>query len=54
MTRTDTAFPLTLVAPGRWTTLAGPEWSNPGGGLWGGCPGPGEVSEWDGFSPMGR
>jgi hypothetical protein len=36
MTRTDTAFPLTLVAPGRWTTLAGPEWSNPGGGLWGG------------------
>ncbi|HZZ34415.1 MAG TPA: thioesterase family protein, partial [Caulobacteraceae bacterium] len=27
---------LTAVAPGRWTTLAGPEWSNPGGGLWGG------------------
>src|SRR5579864_3998066 len=27
---------LTPVAPGRWTTLAGPEWSNPGGGLWGG------------------
>jgi acyl-coenzyme A thioesterase PaaI-like protein len=26
----------TPVAPGRWTTLAGPEWSNPGGGLWGG------------------
>jgi hypothetical protein len=22
--------------PGRWTTNAGPEWSNPGGGLWGG------------------
>jgi hypothetical protein len=21
---------------GRWTTVAGPEWSNPGGGLWGG------------------
>ena len=29
-------LPLTAVAPGRWTTLAGPEWSNPGGGLWGG------------------
>jgi acyl-coenzyme A thioesterase PaaI-like protein len=28
--------PLTPVAPGRWRTLAGPEWSNPGGGLWGG------------------
>jgi acyl-coenzyme A thioesterase PaaI-like protein len=27
---------VTPVAPGRWTTLAGPEWSNPGGGLWGG------------------
>ena len=27
---------LTPVAPGRWTTLAGPGWSNPGGGLWGG------------------
>ena len=27
---------LTPVAPGRWTTIAGPEWSNPGGGLWGG------------------
>ncbi len=26
----------TPVAPGRWTTVAGPEWSNPGGGLWGG------------------
>ncbi|HEX5379134.1 MAG TPA: acyl-CoA thioesterase domain-containing protein, partial [Phenylobacterium sp.] len=23
-------------APGRWTTLAAPEWRNPGGGLWGG------------------
>ena len=29
-------IPLTAVAPGRWTTAAGPEWSNPGGGLWGG------------------
>ena len=27
---------LTAVAPGRWTTVAGPEWVNPGGGLWGG------------------
>jgi len=33
---TTLAMPLTPVAPGRWTTLAGPEWSNPGGGLWGG------------------
>src|SRR5215472_8549543 len=30
------AMPLTAVAPGRWTTVAGPDWSNPGGGLWGG------------------
>jgi hypothetical protein len=29
-------IPLTSVEPGRWTTVAGPEWSNPGGGLWGG------------------
>jgi acyl-coenzyme A thioesterase PaaI-like protein len=29
-------MPLTPIAPGRWTTLAGAEWSNPGGGLWGG------------------
>ena len=37
MTSTDSlALPLTPVAPGRWTTVAGPEWSNPGGGLWGG------------------
>ena len=37
MSSTDTlAMPLTPVAPGRWTTIAGPEWSNPGGGLWGG------------------
>src|SRR5476649_561944 len=27
---------LTAVAPARWTTFAGAEWSNPGGGLWGG------------------
>jgi acyl-coenzyme A thioesterase PaaI-like protein len=27
---------LTPVAPGRWTTVAGDEWANPGGGLWGG------------------
>jgi acyl-coenzyme A thioesterase PaaI-like protein len=27
---------LAPVAPGRWTTLAGAEWRNPGGGLWGG------------------
>jgi acyl-coenzyme A thioesterase PaaI-like protein len=30
------AIDLTHVAPGRWRTFAGPEWSNPGGGLWGG------------------
>jgi len=37
MNTTDTlSMPLTAVAPGRWTTLAEPEWSNPGGGLWGG------------------
>ncbi|HTX50532.1 MAG TPA: thioesterase family protein [Caulobacteraceae bacterium] len=29
-------IPLNAVGPGRWTTVAGPEWSNPGGGLWGG------------------
>lgn len=27
---------LTPAGPGRWRTNAGPEWSNPGGGLWGG------------------
>ena len=27
---------LTAAAPGRWRTIAGPEWGNPGGGLWGG------------------
>jgi hypothetical protein len=37
MTTTETLdIALTPVAPGRWTTLAGPAWSNPGGGLWGG------------------
>src|SRR5579862_1902296 len=37
MTTTETlSILLTSVGPGRWTTLAGPEWSNPGGGLWGG------------------
>lgn len=37
MTETETlSIPLTAVAPGRWTTVAGPEWRNPGGGLWGG------------------
>jgi len=35
-THTLSASSITAVAPGRWTTLAGPEWSNPGGGLWGG------------------
>jgi hypothetical protein len=29
------SIPLTPRAEGRWTTVAGPEWSNPGGGLWG-------------------
>jgi acyl-coenzyme A thioesterase PaaI-like protein len=29
-------IPLTRIAPGHWTTHAGPRWSNPGGGLWGG------------------
>src|SRR5580704_5211376 len=37
MTRTEAlSIPLAHVSPGRWTTLAGPEWGNPGGGLWGG------------------
>src|SRR5258708_19657681 len=27
---------LLSVAPGKWSTFAGDEWSNPGGGLWGG------------------
>src|SRR5947199_1335117 len=30
------AIPLAPAAPGRWTTFAAAEWSNPGGGLWGG------------------
>jgi acyl-CoA thioesterase len=30
------AMPLAPVAPGRWRTVAEPEWRNPGGGLWGG------------------
>ncbi len=30
------SIPLTPTAAGRWRTIAGPEWSNPGGGLWGG------------------
>src|SRR5580693_132875 len=30
------SIPLFPVAPGRWTTVAEREWSNPGGGLWGG------------------
>jgi len=29
-------MPLMPIAAGRWRTTAGPEWSNPGGGLWGG------------------
>src|SRR6185436_17303237 len=33
---TDAAMPLTPAGPHCWTTVAGPEWSNPGGGLWGG------------------
>jgi hypothetical protein len=37
MTATQTAdMPLSPVKPGRWTTIAGPQWSNPGGALWGG------------------
>lgn len=36
-TETDThQMPLTHLGPGRWTTCAGKEWLNPGGGLWGG------------------
>jgi len=30
------SIPLAPVGPGRWTTIAGTEWSNPRGGLWGG------------------
>ncbi len=31
-----TEIPLTAAAPNRWTTIAAPQWNNPGGGLWGG------------------
>lgn len=34
----DISLPVTALAPGRWRTTAGPEWANPGGGLWGGYP----------------
>ncbi len=34
-TRTDDIV-LTPAGANRWTTIAGPEWRNPGGGLWGG------------------
>ena len=30
------SIPLTPDGPGRWSTVAEPEWRNPGGGLWGG------------------
>jgi len=30
------SLPLAATGPGRWATFAGPEWSNPGGALWGG------------------
>ena len=30
------ALALTPISAGRWRTVAGEEWSNPGGGLWGG------------------
>jgi acyl-coenzyme A thioesterase PaaI-like protein len=37
MTVTDgLSMPLTPAGSGRWTTVAGSEWANPGGGLWGG------------------
>lgn len=36
-TTTDShAMPLNRLGPGRWSTTAGAEWRNPGGGLWGG------------------
>lgn len=31
-----TSFSIEPKSKGRWTTTAGPEWLNPGGGLWGG------------------
>jgi|GEM_PF-677884 len=38
MTTSTDALDITLTSagPGRWTTLAGEAWRNPGGGLWGG------------------
>jgi acyl-coenzyme A thioesterase PaaI-like protein len=37
MSTTEThAMIVEPAGPGRWTTLAAPEWRNPGGGLWGG------------------
>jgi acyl-coenzyme A thioesterase PaaI-like protein len=37
MSLTDThAMDLAAKGPGRWTTHAGEDWRNPGGGLWGG------------------
>jgi acyl-coenzyme A thioesterase PaaI-like protein len=38
MSRSDFApfGSLAPAGPGRWTTVAGEEWGNPGGGLWGG------------------
>ena len=35
-TLTHQMMPLTAAGAGRWTTHAGQEWRNPGGGLWGG------------------
>jgi hypothetical protein len=32
----NVSLPLEPRAPGLWRTTAGPEWANPGGGLWGG------------------
>jgi hypothetical protein len=36
LAKPDLAIPLTRLGPGRWTTVAGDQWANPGGGLWGG------------------
>ena len=33
---TTLSMPIDPIAPGRWRTVAEPEWRNPGGGLWGG------------------
>ena len=35
-TASTSSLSITRVADGRWSTVAGPEWLNPGGGLWGG------------------